>query len=101
MIFQGNFVCTTNHEVNVGDIVCYYESLPTCICDCEVLDCYNNESEYGFKLKVVTPITDNTKKDEVFTCSATPGYFAYAGMWRLYNKGEYTSNITGANIREK
>lgn len=81
---------TTNKEVAIGDIVCYKESLPTLICNCEVLAIVSTEKEYGFKLKVVELITGrDTEVGEEFDATAVVGNGAYAGMWRLFNKGEY------------
>jgi hypothetical protein len=88
MVFKGNHVMTTNSEVNEGDEICYYESLPTTICNCKVIGLWNNENDYGFKL-LVTEGIDNAKTGEEFTIWAIQGNYAYAGMWRLYNKGKY------------
>lgn len=92
MKFEGNFVMTKNNEVNVGDEICYYESLPLMVCDCLVLDLWKNQEEYGFKLQVVKPISKHGgTPGEVFEVSAVHGHYAYGGMWRIYDKGEYTS----------
>ena len=92
MTFKGNQIHTTNNEVNVGDIVCYYESMPTVICDCEVLELYENEEMYGFKLKITRPIHGQVYgavEGLIMDISAAHGNYAYSGMWKLYNKGTY------------
>lgn len=83
MKFDGNHVMTTNSEVNVGDTVVYKES--PFIHECEVLELWNNEQEYGFKLKILK----GREAGDVFTCSAAQGNHAYGGMWRLFDQGTY------------
>lgn len=80
---------TKNREVAEGDIVCYKESLPTLICECEVLRIIKTDKEYGFKLKVVKVLHGSAEIGEEFDCTAIYGNGAYAGMWRLYDQGEY------------
>lgn len=87
--FNGNFVMTTNSEVETGEEYCYYESMPTVICNVKVIDMHNDENGYGFSFEVTVPITKNINVGDRFSVGAAHGNYAYGGMWRLYNKGEY------------
>jgi len=93
MKFEGNFVMTTNHDVEEGKEYCYYESMPSVICNVLVKELYNKEDRYGFKLEVTKPITSNISIGDIFDVSAAHGNYAYGGMWRLYDKDAYTNNF--------
>lgn len=87
MKYDHNQICTTGHEVNVGDKLQYKED--GYVCDVTVLADESNDKEIAFKLRVDALLRWPGGVGEEFSCMAARGHYAYSGMWRLYDLGEY------------
>ena len=91
MKFKHNQICTKNNEVIVGGKYQYYESIPLIIMDVEVLEDTSDSERIEFVLKPLKIIAGSSFNSEPFTIMAARGNYAYSGMWRLYDLGEYVS----------
>jgi len=88
-----NSICTKNSEVIVGNKYQYYESMPSCIWDVELLEDNSDEKMVDIKLKVIGHIGGiEVKPDTIFNASMVRENIAFGGMWRLYEPFTYGVN---------
>lgn len=87
-IYNHNQICTTGKRVDVDKQYCYYEDGMAC----EVTVFEDNSDDEGIRLKlgiVAAPPKSLFKVGYTFEVFACAGRYAYWGMWRLYDSGEY------------
>ena len=87
MKFDHNQICTTGHEVVVGNQYQYSED--GYIADVTILADEGDDEGIGFKLRVDKPLNGGFAKGAEFSCWAAKGHYAYSGMWRLYDLDTY------------
>ena len=85
--FDHNQICTKDKAVEVGKLYDYYEEGH--ICRVKVLEDTSDNDGIGFNLKIEETLSPLFKEGTEFSCWAATGKFAYSGMWRIYNYGEY------------
>lgn len=85
--YTHNQICTTNGEVEIGKQYQYYED--GYVADVTVLSDESDGEGIGFKLRVDRTLRWPGEVGEEFQCWAKRGYYAYGGMWRLHDLGEY------------
>ena len=87
MKFNHNQVCTKNNEVEVGKQYCYKED--SMIVEVKILADNSDKEFIGFTVEVIESRDDFLKVGEQFPISARRGHYAFSGMWRLWDSGEY------------
>lgn len=83
-----NSICVP--DVVVGGKYQYYESMPTCIWDVELIEDNSTEENIELKLKVLKHIYGiKVNEGTIFEVSMINEPIAFGGMWKLYPAGEY------------
>lgn len=82
MKYEHNQICTADKEIVVGHQYDYSEDSSRF--RVVVLKDKSDEESLGFKLKILSE-----PRDVIFDVFAARGEYAYSGMWRLYDPGEY------------
>lgn len=88
MKYDHNQICTKNNEIEIGKEYCYKEEGE--ICNVIVLEDKSNDKYLSFVLKIKENLTEGFANiGHEFNVSAALGKYAYNGMWRLWDLGEY------------
>jgi hypothetical protein len=90
MKYNHNQICTKDNRIIVGNIYDYKED--SYIAEVQVIKDTSDKAGIGFELKVLSENFKLGKKK--FNCWAATGHYAYSGMWRLFDKGSYTYQLT-------
>jgi len=87
MQFDHNQICTKNNEIEVGKQYCYKED--STIAEVKILADNSDKEFIRFTFEVIESRDVLLKVGEHFSVSAKCGHYAYGGMWRLWDSGEY------------
>lgn len=88
MKFSHNQIVTKDGKIEVGKQYCYKEDWM--IVEVKIISNDSNKEFVGFTLEVVEVIADSCfEVGEQFNITAIRGHYAYNGMWRLWDSGEY------------
>lgn len=87
MKYNSSHICTTDKEIEVGKQYQYKED--NWICDVTILEDISDEESIKFKLRIDKMLDWPKDMSDDFIVSASHGFGAYNGMWRLWNLGEY------------
>jgi len=86
--YQHNQICTDNSSIEVGKEYDYTEDGAPC--RVKVLADESNDEMLAFKLEVTQDPTGRYGGvGSKFEVSAATGNYAFSGMWRLWDPGEY------------